>query len=105
MSESARARIISEGGFSKIEHYMFEDHVHISRAAVQCMCNMTQSDAVIKMFEGDNDRVSKLINSDVVGKAKGKFKKKLVGVRIYEVEIENKNNKSSKRNIIYIKLY
>ncbi|CAG9857405.1 unnamed protein product [Phyllotreta striolata] len=57
MNETARRRILSEGGFSKIEHYMFEDHLHLSRAAVQCMCNMTQSEEVVKYFEGDNDRV------------------------------------------------
>lgn len=57
LSETARMRIIKEGGFGKIEQYMFEDHQHISRAAVQCMCNMTQSEEVIKMFEGENDRV------------------------------------------------
>ncbi|CAH1980070.1 unnamed protein product [Acanthoscelides obtectus] len=58
MSDTARQRIIKEGGFAKIEHYMFEDHTHLCRAAVQCMCNMTQSEEVIKMFEsGENDRV------------------------------------------------
>ncbi|XP_056639013.1 protein unc-45 homolog B [Diorhabda sublineata] len=57
VSETARMRIIKEGGFGKIEQYMFEDHQQISRAAVQCMCNMTQSEEVIKMFEGENDRV------------------------------------------------
>nr|CAI5817255.1 unnamed protein product [Callosobruchus analis] len=46
MSETARQRIIKEGGFAKIEHYMFEDHTHICRAAVQCMCNMSQSEEV-----------------------------------------------------------
>nr|CAI5817257.1 unnamed protein product [Callosobruchus analis] len=58
MSETARQRIIKEGGFAKIEHYMFEDHTHICRAAVQCMCNMSQSEEVIKLVEtGENDRV------------------------------------------------
>nr|CAH7723397.1 unnamed protein product [Callosobruchus chinensis] len=58
MSDTARQRIIKEGGFSKIEHYMFEDHTHICRAAVQCMCNLSQSEEVIKLFEaGENDRV------------------------------------------------
>ncbi|CAG9831368.1 unnamed protein product [Diabrotica balteata] len=57
LSETARMRIIKEGGFSKIEHYMFEDHEYICRAAVQCMCNMTQSEEVVKMFEGENDRM------------------------------------------------
>ncbi|KAJ8954660.1 hypothetical protein NQ314_007060 [Rhamnusium bicolor] len=57
MSEVARQRILKEDGFSKIEHYMFEDHEYLCRAATQCMCNMTQSEEVIKRFEGENDRV------------------------------------------------
>lgn len=57
INEVARQRILKEGGFSKIEHYMFEDHEYLCRAATQCMCNMTQSDEVIKLFEGENDRV------------------------------------------------
>ncbi|XP_023025156.2 unc-45 myosin chaperone [Leptinotarsa decemlineata] len=57
MNEAARQRILREGGFSKIEHYMFEDHEYLCRAATQCMCNLTQSEDVIKMFEGENDRV------------------------------------------------
>ncbi|VEN62045.1 unnamed protein product [Callosobruchus maculatus] len=62
MSETARQRIIKEGGFAKIEHYMFEDHTHICRAAVQCMCNMSQSEEVIKLFEaGENDRVKYVV--------------------------------------------
>lgn len=57
MNESARQRILKEEGFSKIEHYMFEDHEYLCRAATQCMCNMAQSEDVIKLFEGENDRV------------------------------------------------
>ncbi|KAJ8916639.1 hypothetical protein NQ315_000284 [Exocentrus adspersus] len=57
ISETARQRILKEDGFSKIEHYMFEEHEQLCRAATQCMCNMTQSEEVVKKFEGDNDRV------------------------------------------------
>nr|CAH7723398.1 unnamed protein product [Callosobruchus chinensis] len=52
MSDTARQRIIKEGGFSKIEHYMFEDHTHICRAAVQCMCNLSQSEEVSTINQG-----------------------------------------------------
>lgn len=62
MNEVARQRILNEGGFSKIEHYMFEDHEYICRAATQCMCNMTQSEEVIQMFEGENDRVKYVVS-------------------------------------------
>lgn len=63
MSETARQRILKEGGLSKIEAYMIEDHTMISRAAVQCMCNMTQSEDVIKLFEiKDNDRVKMAVS-------------------------------------------
>lgn len=57
VNEQARQRILKEEGFSKIENYMFEDHEYICRAATQCMCNMTQSEDVVKYFEGENDRV------------------------------------------------
>ena len=35
MSEGARQRILKERGLSKIEHYMFEAHDMIRRAAMQ----------------------------------------------------------------------
>lgn len=57
MNETARQRILKEEGFSKIEHYMFEDHEHLCRAATQCMCNFALSDDEIKLFEGENHRV------------------------------------------------
>ncbi|KAJ8958425.1 hypothetical protein NQ318_002211 [Aromia moschata] len=62
MNEAARQRILKEDGFSKIENYMFEDHEQICRAATQCMCNMTQSEEVIKRFEGENDRVKLVVS-------------------------------------------
>lgn len=61
MNEQARQRILKEQGFSKIENYMYEDHEYICRAATQCMCNMTQSEDVVKLFEGENDRVKYVI--------------------------------------------
>ncbi|EDW59784.1 protein unc-45 homolog B [Drosophila virilis] len=57
MNESVRQRIIKEQGVSKIEFYLMEDHLYLTRAAAQCICNLVMSDDVVKMFEGENDRV------------------------------------------------
>lgn len=62
LSESARLRILKEGGLAKIEHYMYEDHVQLCRAATQCITNLTMSQDIIEIFEGENDRVKFLIN-------------------------------------------
>ncbi|XP_022112505.2 protein unc-45 homolog B [Pieris rapae] len=56
MNETTRNRILKEGGLSKIENYMYEDHVMLQRAATQCICNLVQSEEVIKTFEGNNDK-------------------------------------------------
>ncbi|XP_068623400.1 protein unc-45 homolog B [Battus philenor] len=56
MNETTRNRILKEGGLSKIEQYMFEDHVMLQRAATQCICNLLQSEEVIKTYEGNNDK-------------------------------------------------
>ncbi|KAJ8711376.1 hypothetical protein PYW07_008618 [Mythimna separata] len=56
MSESTRNRILKEGGLAKIEHYLFEDHEMLLRAATQCICNLLQSEDVIKTYEGNNDK-------------------------------------------------
>ncbi|XP_029718646.1 protein unc-45 homolog B isoform X1 [Aedes albopictus] len=61
MNESTRQRIIKEQGISKIETYMTEDHMMLQRASTQVMCNMVQSPDVIKMHEGENDRVKFLV--------------------------------------------
>ncbi|TDG45878.1 hypothetical protein AWZ03_007733 [Drosophila navojoa] len=57
MNESVRQRIIKEQGVSKIEYYLMEDHLYLTRAAAQCLCNLIMSEDVVKMFEGENDRV------------------------------------------------
>ncbi|RZC39591.1 UNC45-central and/or TPR 11 domain containing protein [Asbolus verrucosus] len=62
MSESARQRILKEGGLAKIEHYMFEDHQYLCRAATQCLTNMTMSEDVVKIHEGNNDKVKYLVS-------------------------------------------
>ena len=34
-----RKRIVSERGIPSIEHYLYEDHEMLQRAACECMCN------------------------------------------------------------------
>lgn len=41
-----RTRIIKEKGISQIEHYCYEEHEEIRRAAVECLCNMVVDDEV-----------------------------------------------------------
>ncbi|CAG9559298.1 unnamed protein product [Danaus chrysippus] len=60
MNETTRNRILKEGGLSKIEHYLFEDHMMLQRAATQCVCNMLQSEEVVKTYEGKNDKTKYL---------------------------------------------
>lgn len=57
MNETVRQRIIKEGGLNKVEMYLMEDHLLLSRAATQVICNLVMSEDVIKLFEGKNDRV------------------------------------------------
>ncbi|XP_055641230.1 protein unc-45 homolog B [Toxorhynchites rutilus septentrionalis] len=57
MNETTRQRIIKEKGISKIETYIAEDHVLLRRAATQVICNMVQSEDVVKLHEKENDRV------------------------------------------------
>lgn len=57
MNETVRQRIIKEGGLQKIEMYLMEDHLMLSRAATQVICNLVMSDDVVKLFEAKNDRV------------------------------------------------
>lgn len=57
VSESVRNRIINEKGMSRIEAFLMEDHVLLTRAAAQVICNMVLSDEYVKMHEGENDRV------------------------------------------------
>lgn len=61
VSDSVRKRILSEGGFSKIEAYMYEDHEMLQRASVQCINNLLLCDETIQFFEKENDRVKFLV--------------------------------------------
>ncbi|XP_026731290.1 protein unc-45 homolog B [Trichoplusia ni] len=56
MNETTRNRILKEGGLAKIEHYLYEDHEMLLRAATQCICNLLQSEEVIKTYESNNDK-------------------------------------------------
>lgn len=57
MSEEVRQRMITEKAVSRIEIYLMEDHLLLRRAAAQCICNLVMSEDIVKMHEGDNDRV------------------------------------------------
>ena len=59
--EAVRKRIIKEGGISRIEYYMYEDHEMLRRASVECMCNMVMSEDVLDTFKGENDRVKLML--------------------------------------------
>lgn len=54
---SVRNRILKDCGFTKVEHYIYEDHDMIKRAATQCIVNLALSDQVVKLFEGENERI------------------------------------------------
>lgn len=57
MNETVRKRIVKEGGMSRIESYLMEDHVLLTRAACQVICNMVLLDEYVEMHEGPNDRI------------------------------------------------
>ncbi|CAG9804438.1 unnamed protein product [Chironomus riparius] len=57
MNDSVRNRIMKEKGMSRIEMFLMEDHILLTRAATQVICNMVLNEDYIKWHEGDNDRV------------------------------------------------
>lgn len=61
MNESARLKILKEEGFAKIEHYIYEDHLMLCRAATQCVTNMCFSPEVVKIYECPNDKIKMLL--------------------------------------------
>ncbi|CAG0894401.1 unnamed protein product [Darwinula stevensoni] len=61
MNLTVQKRIMKEGGFSKIEHYMYEDHLMLKKAATQCITNLCSCSEVLKYMEGKNDRVKYLL--------------------------------------------
>lgn len=46
VGESVRKRILKEDGFAHIEHYMYEEHQMLRRAATECMCNLAVQEEV-----------------------------------------------------------
>merc|ERR1712107_589419 len=44
-----------------IENYMYEDHMMLKRAAVQCYLNLCQSPVQVRRCEGNNDKVKYLV--------------------------------------------
>ncbi|XP_044739073.1 protein unc-45 homolog B [Chrysoperla carnea] len=60
-NEAARQRILKDGGLPRIEHFMYEEHTMLCRAATQVITNMVSSPDVVKIYEGDNDRTKYLL--------------------------------------------
>ncbi|XP_072022397.1 LOW QUALITY PROTEIN: protein unc-45 homolog B-like [Amphiura filiformis] len=60
LNDSIRTRIIKEEGLSKIEHYMWEDHEMLRRAATECMCNIVVNEQAADLHCLENDRVKLL---------------------------------------------
>lgn len=56
-----RERILKEKGFSYLEHYMFEEHDDLRRAAVECVCNLAPCEKILEEYRGENDRVKLLV--------------------------------------------
>ena len=61
LSDSGRKRILKEGGFTKIEHYMYEEHEMLKRASTEVMTNLMMCEETLHFFEEENDRVKYLV--------------------------------------------
>merc|ERR1712198_165400 len=62
VSEAVRGRMLKESDVvMAIENYMYQDHMMLRRAAVQCVLNLCQSEIQVKRCEGNNDRVKYLV--------------------------------------------
>lgn len=57
MGESIRNRIMKEKGMTRIEMFLMEDHLLLTRASAQVICNMILNEDYLKAHEGENDRV------------------------------------------------
>lgn len=55
MSDDVRRRILKEGGVSRMESLMFEEHEMIRRAATEAMCNMIYLEEVAVRFHRSDD--------------------------------------------------
>ncbi|XP_048728243.1 protein unc-45 homolog B-like [Ostrea edulis] len=61
LNDTLRKRIVAEKGLPSIEHYMTEDHDMLRRAATECMCNMVMNEEVVKIYEGETDRLKLMV--------------------------------------------
>lgn len=61
VSDSVRKRILKEGGFQKIEAYMYEEHDMLRRAATQVINNLVMCEETIRYYEQENDRIKYLV--------------------------------------------
>lgn len=61
VNDSVRKRILTEGGFQKIESYMYEEHDMLKRAATQVVNNLIMCEETLEYFEQENDRVKYLV--------------------------------------------
>ncbi|XP_070534226.1 protein unc-45 homolog B-like [Ptychodera flava] len=60
MSESVRKRIFKEKGVPAVEHYLYEEHEMIQRAAAECVCNLVMSEEIADTYLAENDKVKLL---------------------------------------------
>ncbi|XP_048337994.1 protein unc-45 homolog A isoform X2 [Sphaerodactylus townsendi] len=61
-SERLRQKIVKEKAVPMIEGYMFEEHAMIRLAATECMCNLTLSPEVAKLFLAEgSDRLKLMV--------------------------------------------
>lgn len=61
VSHTVRNQIVKDHGMSEIDQYMYESHVELKRAAVQCMVNLIVHEEIVKQYEFPNDRVKYLV--------------------------------------------
>jgi len=62
VNEAVRGRMMKETDvIMSIENYMYEDHMMLKRAAVQCYLNLCQSPVQVRRCEGNNDKVKYLV--------------------------------------------
>jgi len=79
VDETVRGRMMKESDvIMGIESYMYEDHMLLRRASVQCYLNLCQSPVQVKRCEGNNDKVKYMVllcgdpdDSEVVKAAAG----------------------------------
>ncbi|KAL7674454.1 hypothetical protein ACOME3_000735 [Neoechinorhynchus agilis] len=60
VSSLVRSKMLKEH-YSDIEHYMFEEHEMIRRAATEVVCNLACEHECRLKYEGENDRVKLLV--------------------------------------------